>query len=117
MFFFTRKGYLTEIQRLQIALNDANEAKLKSDEANQAHINNLLDRLQSLLDPATLREHRRNQPQAAEVVPQSLNRPKKRRPILHNPGTKTSIPVIDFKRDDEADRRGVEAVIDASTGN
>jgi len=116
MFFFTRKGYLTEIQRLQIALNDAHEAKIKSDEANQAHINSLLDRLQSLLDPATLREHRRNQPQSPEVVPQALNRPKRRRPILHNPGTKTSRPVIDFKRDDAADKRGVEAVIEASGG-
>ena len=113
MFFFTRKSYITEIQRLQVALGDAQEAKIKSDEANQQHINSLLDRLQSLLDPATLREHRRNQPQP-EVVPQALNRPQKRRPLLHNPGTKTSIPVIDFKRDAESDKRGVDAVMDAS---
>jgi len=114
MFFFTRSGYITEIQRLQIALGDAQEAKIRSDEANQKQINSLLDRLQSLLDPATLREHRRNQPQPTEVVPQALNRPQKRRPLLHNPGTKTSRQVIDFKRDQEADQKGVDAVMDAS---
>ena len=113
MFFFTRSGYLNEIKRLQIALSDAHEAKTNSDNAHQERINSLLDRLQSLLDPATLREHRRNQPQP-EVVPQSLNRPQKRRPLLHNPGTKTSIPVIDFRRDAESDKRGVDAVMDAS---
>jgi hypothetical protein len=115
MFFFTRSGYITEIQRLQIALGDAQEAKLRSDEQHQQQINSLLDRLQSLLDPATLREHRRNQPQP-EVVPQSLNRPQKRRPLLHNPGTKTSKQVIDFKRDQEADQKGVDAVMKASEG-
>lgn len=119
MFFFTRKGYLKEIQRLQIALSDAQEAKFKSDEAYQSRINSLLDRIQSLLDPATLREHRRGLRDDAtepQSVPQMLARPKQRRPLVHNPGTKTARPILKLERDDEADKRGVEAVMSASMG-
>ena len=115
MFFFTRRGYLNEIKRLQLALNDTQESLLKAHESHQRQENQLLDRLTSLLDPGALREARkglRDQSEDVTVVPQMLNRPKPRRKVLHNPGTKTIYPkFVDFGSHSEQDKQDVEATM------
>ena len=115
MFFFTRRGYLNEIKRLQLALNDTQESLLKAHESHQRQENLLLDRLTSLLDPGALREARkglRDQSEDVTVVPQMLNRPKPKRRVLHNPGTKTIYPkFVDFGSHSEQDKQDVEATM------
>jgi hypothetical protein len=118
MFFFTRRGYINEIKRLQLALNDTQESLLKAHESHQRQENLLLDRLTSLLDPGALREARkglRDQSDEVTVVPQMLNRPKPKRRVLHNPGTKTIYPkFVDFGSHSEQDKQDVEATMNAS---
>jgi hypothetical protein len=106
---------LNEIKRLQLALNDTQESLLKAHESHQRQENQLLDRLTSLLDPGALREARkglRDQSEDVTVVPQMLNRPKPRRKVLHNPGTKTIYPkFVDFGSHSEQDKQDVEATM------
>ena len=123
MFFFTRRGYLQEIKRLQLALNDTQESLLKAHESHQRQENQLLDRLTSLLDPGALREARkglRDQSNEVTVVPQMLNRPKPKRRVLHHPGTKTIYPkFVDFGSHSEQDKQDVADVMasDLAEGN
>ena len=117
MFFFTRKGYHKEIRRLQIALNDSQEALLKAHESHQKREDALLDRLTSLLDPGALREARNarlSPSERAEVVPQALNRPKKPRRVLHDPQIIIRKPPhIDFTKHSEGDKQAVEEAMNS----
>ena len=119
MFFFTRRGYINEIKRLQIALNDSQEALLKAHESHQKREDSLLDRLTSLLDPGALREARNarlSPSERSEVVPQMLSRPKSKRGILHDPKIPIRKPLyVDFNRHSEGDKKSVEDAMNAST--
>ena len=75
MFFFTRRGYETEIKRLQVAQSDLISQLTKLSESHQRQIEGLVERIIALGAPETLRELRRIPATPAEAPPAFLKRP------------------------------------------
>lgn len=115
MFFFTRRGYETEIKRLQVANSDLISQITKLSESHQRQVEALTDRIVALGVPEVLRELRRIPQAPSEAPPTFLKRPTGQRRGFYRAaqsGIVNPAPPDPTEHDTEAMRKIISASMD-----